>query len=382
MLSKGFGVTWRFWFCALVLAALPALARADDPILAHYRTYQQALEARDGPRVLSAAEAAFAASKARDGDGGQTAILAYNLAEVRLRFGQAMSAVEPAREALRMSTARADTGLNPIGARLILGRALTLANDASGPAALKAALDEAVANKNVEAHFVFPAAVLRGKTAYDMKRWRDASEAWALAVATANGAERDPDIARASALSWEAGSLVMADRVAEGYERIVRSVALFRPFMIETSGPEATDLEKAYGAVLAWSAAVRARLITDGESAQARAIMDRETRAERPGLAGKAPLCPIVLQQTPRIRYPTRAQNDVNIGGVAVRFGVAPDGQLRNVRVLASVAGADAQFEKAILEAMPRWRAEKSPNAPNGCRIESDSHFQTFSFAF
>lgn len=72
------------WMLAIVLAvAGPVAAQAPNPVLTHFRAYRAALESNDLPTAEREAAAALAASEARDGDGGRTAVLALNLASIR-----------------------------------------------------------------------------------------------------------------------------------------------------------------------------------------------------------------------------------------------------------------------------------------------------------
>jgi hypothetical protein len=77
-------------FVAAAFAALLTVASATaqtNPVLQHYRAYAAALERGDLATATTEAQAALAASEARDGDGGRTAVLSLNLATVQLWAG-------------------------------------------------------------------------------------------------------------------------------------------------------------------------------------------------------------------------------------------------------------------------------------------------------
>lgn len=67
--------------CALVcILVSPAFAQPADLVATNYALYRAAIERGDSEAAQTAAAAALAESQRRDGEGGNTAILAYNLA--------------------------------------------------------------------------------------------------------------------------------------------------------------------------------------------------------------------------------------------------------------------------------------------------------------
>ena len=139
---------------AVLAAGLAATASAQtgdapNPVIAHYRAYRAALERNDMAAAEVAAEAALAASEARDGDGGRTAVLAMNLAQARLDRGRTREALAPAQRAHGLALSRgAQSGVDPLLASLILGRA-ELAGDDGNEARLVAALEQAKGRSDV-----------------------------------------------------------------------------------------------------------------------------------------------------------------------------------------------------------------------------------------
>src|SRR5690606_22172944 len=112
------------------------------PVIVNFREYRAALERNDLPAAEKAAAAALAASEASNGR--RTAVLAFNLATVRLELGGDYDALDPARTAHRLATADDDSGLDGRVATLTLGRAELAANEKrDGSRRLIAAIPEA-----------------------------------------------------------------------------------------------------------------------------------------------------------------------------------------------------------------------------------------------
>ena len=84
--------------------------RPSTPIVAHFREYRAALERNDLPAAETAAAAALAASEAAHGS--RTAVLALNLANVRLELGGEYDALTPARTAHALATRFRGSGVD------------------------------------------------------------------------------------------------------------------------------------------------------------------------------------------------------------------------------------------------------------------------------
>ncbi|MBC7770712.1 MAG: hypothetical protein H7124_18160, partial [Phycisphaerales bacterium] len=110
------------WVIAGLAFCAAAAAQTPNPVLEHYRAYGDALGRGDLIAAEAAAERAFSASQQRDGEGGRTAVLALNLATVRMLRQNHSGARAPAELALRLS-AIAESGVDQLAAALVLGRA-------------------------------------------------------------------------------------------------------------------------------------------------------------------------------------------------------------------------------------------------------------------
>ena len=176
---------------AVALAPQPAFAQQNS-VIEHYRAYNAALERGDVSTAAREAQAALDASQARDGDGGRTAVLALNLATVRLLAGEHDQARMAAQRALDLAHVGAG-GVNAALAELIIARAnLSMA---TGPEAVAAArqLDAllwAPAAEGLPDSDVYLAGEQLGDWAFANRDWVLAQRGWSAAGARAAGAAR------------------------------------------------------------------------------------------------------------------------------------------------------------------------------------------------
>lgn len=196
-----------------VLLSAPAAAQTEiDPVVRNYRAYDAALGRGDLAAAETAAAAALAASQARDGDGGSTARLAANLAQVRLDLGRGADALAPAQRALAIVDARgAQSGVDSIYARLLVGRAELATQGLAGEARLRAVLDEARSG-NQQRIEAYDAAIALGEWALNQGRPDVARDAFQIAADLSGGQSEGEILGRAQAHLGVGISLAMLDR--------------------------------------------------------------------------------------------------------------------------------------------------------------------------
>ncbi len=202
---------FQYVLLAACLIASPTAARTPSPIMVHYRAYAAALERGDLAVAETEAEAALAASEARDGDGGRTAVLALNLAQVRLDLGRPGDALAPAQRAFTLSEERgAAADIDPLMARLFLGRAELSRRGAAGRERLEPALAEAAGVAQLWGHGYEAAAALAHWTMRE-NHLPVARAAWSSAIAFSQGDEPASVAARATALVGRGAVLTLMD---------------------------------------------------------------------------------------------------------------------------------------------------------------------------
>lgn len=194
---------------AATAASGPAQAQqSNDPVMENYAAYRAALARGDRPAAEQAAEAALAASETRDGDGGRTAVLAYNLAVARLDAGKAAEAHDPAARAFALSESHGSAaGLDPLLTRLVLGQSeLTTAPEA-GRDRLLAALAHANSTPAIDER-AYPAAAALGGWAFGAGQFDVAQTAWSAAAAHSPGTTPVAVLLRERAHTGEAVALI------------------------------------------------------------------------------------------------------------------------------------------------------------------------------
>lgn len=356
----------------LSLVASAAAQAPPNPVMEHFRAYRAALAQGDFTAADTAAAAALAASEARDGDGGRTAILALNLASLRLERGDRAGALQPAQRAHGLATSRGDANVDPVLTRLTLARA-DLSRSGASKDELHAALAGAATNEAF-AGDVYLAAIDLGRQELTDRRYARAAAAWAIASAHADAAPSAPIIARANALTLEAVSLI--------YQGNTRNISIARepeinaharlheamrvsmpPPGADADTPANLDLVRAYATAYAWHSALNARLSSiDVPWAD-------ENRADMT-IANTGNSCSFRIDPDPMPRYPMGAELSSQVGAVVVLFHTDANGAVTRRELLAT-APANADFDDAVRRAFQQWQVVRRPESPPNCSMET-----------
>jgi hypothetical protein len=376
----------RSFFIALtaltfVVAGKAPIASAQsqppvDPVLSAYRDYRAAEQREDLPAAEAAAARALAASEARDGDGGSTAILAMNLAIVRMDMGHKADALRPAQRALELAHAGAK-GVDELAARLTVGE-IELTVDPSGDEThLRAALHDADARTDLDT-FAYPAAVALAQAETRQSHWTNAMTAWQAAQLHIHGAPGDPNEALGNVLVGEAVALVGAHKDTAAADLLYRATEL-----LATLAPESTDenhitaAEFEYAEAVAWGSVVRARQISEAEgTAPRRGAPLAPAVSQRSGLPA---LCPGSLRPTPLPSFPAGALAQYSVGAGVLRIETNDNGDITKTTLLAAVGGDD--FRAALLDPHVHWSFNPDKAAPPGCRLASVDRLVVVNFA-
>lgn len=352
---------------ALVLLAVPAAAQTPNPIMQHYRAYAAALGAGDLATAEREADAALAASVARDGDGGRTAVLALNLASVRLERGRAAEALAPAQRASTIAQANPSSGVDPVAASLAVARAELMGDVSAGTERANTAIAAAEQRGEfkIEAH---ETAMALGARHMRQQRFDDAEAAYRTAVRLAAGEEEAMKMARANALVGQGMALMLLESpgrsTADTGSTLLRrpngrpdaafasAIELVQPLALQGApGGAITRAQAVYANALAWEALQRARLQSLGwriPDTGPRALMIDASPAD--GL----PPCAFGVRTEPGPIYPQELLRDQYGGtGAVVRILTNEAGEIVQARTLA-VAGGVALTD-AINSVAPRW---------------------------
>lgn len=368
--------------CA-AFVALTAAAHADtDPVAEHYRAYQAAFDRGDVATEVHEAQAALAASEARDHDGGQTAALALNLAMAELDNNNPQGAYAPAQRAFQLSQAHAIAGIDPLLVRLTLGEAEMAGQPASGRDRLLAALGEAQERHDLDVP-ASAAAIALGNWALAQQDYVTARTAWHAAAVHADGAVGDPVLARGKALVTEATAVLSGEQAARlqhpGQEPedvrpiLDQALHVLAPLVQEERADgQLNDGRAMYGQALAWRSF-------------AEIIRDKTVEAEANGApshivhsiqsdslnAPTTDYCPIRWTSIEN-DYPAQARQNRWMGVVTMLVTVNAQGEIANRQVVSTVP--NRYFAETAARMTASMHALRDNGAAPGCRMARDTY--------
>lgn len=353
-----------YTLAAIVLATAGATAEEpSDPVKAAYHDYVVAQDKHDLPAAEAAAAKALAASEARDGAGGSTAVLAFNLAMVRLDLKHHADAVGPARRAADLAKAGAK-GVEPLRAELILAEAELTTDPKADEHRAEKALEAAKGDANVD-DFAYPAAIALAKAAGARKNWSAAAQAWLSAAAHAHGAHSDDNLVRGRALTQAAIIETNRHELSKAKTLMAEALPLLSPY-----APEAKEFDRVtvgdffLADAVALEAAVAA-LEPSGDFR--RELRGRYSRATAPGLAR---VCSGRMAPRPYPAYPERPLRESEIGAVVMRFRIGPSGEVLAGKALSTVINDD--FRKAVEDPKVHWVWTPDTQRDPGCRVATE----------
>jgi len=379
--SAASSTTWPLLIAVSVASAQPTTAPAD-PVVAHFREYRAALARDDLPAAEAAAAAALAASEAARGQ--RTAVLALNLAALRLELGLPYDALTPARTAHALATG-ADSGIDPRAAALTLGRAEIAAGDAAGSARLLEAFTASESDAALE-NDVYNGAVELGTWSLEAKEYDVARRAWASAARLARTAH-DPAFACARALTAEGAAIFLADndRTAlppAGQNRaltaadakaasdafVVAQRLLLPAAFAENPSARPTAGQFAYAEAMAWQSALLAKIEIDGEELPAAPVLGNDI----PPFDNNGACKMNVRRDGAEISYPPEALSRYGVGAVVLHMGLDASGAVTGRTIAAAIPpGVLADAVEAVAN---EWRVERDPSSPAGCRVPSSAY--------
>ena len=321
---------------ALWIAAAPLVGLAQpaaDPVIASFREYRAALERNDLPAAETAAAAALAASEAVRGS--RTAVLALNLANVRLELGDDYDALTPARIAHELATAAADAGVDARLAALTLGRAEVAADERGGSRRLVDAIAAAEADATLAGE-VYTAAVALGRWAFESQEYATAQDAWATA-GKHSATTADPTFARAYALIGEGTAIFLRNAYPQELRTGTRMAKISTPDAQAASdafttaqglllpaayaetppGARLTAGQVAFAQAMAWQGALFARI----ESLDEALPVSLPTLTSGYDRSGECTMRG--FNAGPEIEYPTEALFRYGVGAVVAHFDCA-----------------------------------------------------------
>lgn len=371
-------------FVAVALAALFTVTGATaqtNPVVQHYRAYTAALERGDLATATTEAEAALAASEARDGDGGRTAVLSLNLATVHLWSGRPEQARPAAQRALDLARAGAQ-GVDPAMAELVLARStLAIDNSADAAAQLSAVLTSPGAAA-LPAADLYSAAEHLGIWAIVHEDFDLAQSAWALAGAHPDGSAFGETYGLARARTSEGIAIIVGELNRRGrrpidedeghaaHALLSEGVRLLLPLsQVESPGLELTLAQQTYSEARVWLFALEAKMDADGQHVPETPV---EAQGDADGLREIGPVdlsrprCLMRVRAVRRPEYPVYSQ----VAAVMVFFRVNAAGEIVSHQIAARAGSPE--FAEAIERVVGRWRVERMEGSAPNCRMEAN----------
>ena len=373
---------WALLLAASTASAQPGAAPVD-PVVANFREYRAALERNDLPAAERAAAAALMASQAAQGP--RTAVLALNLAHLRLELGGDYDALSPARTAHALATASTDAGVDPVAAALALGRAEVAAGDAAGAARLHGALAAAEANSALQID-AYNAAVTLGTAAIDAKDYDSARRAWATAARLAQATD-DPPFSRARALTGEGAAIFLAAADRGAAPSADQAAVLARADAQAASDAFATAQRLLMPAAFA---AMQGSTLSAGQRAFAQAMVWQSALLAKiqsangalpaaPTFGGDMPpfddnaLCRMrTIRNGAQVEYPPEALERFGVGAVVVHLALDTNGAITQRTIAAAIP--PGVLADSVEKVADEWRIEKDPSSVAGCRIPSSAY--------
>jgi hypothetical protein len=345
--------------------------------VAHFREFRAALDRKDLPAAEAAATAALQASEATQGR--RTAVLALNLATLRLTTGDPARALEPATRAYELATSSSESGVDPLHASLILGRAELAAGERSGAERLRQAIaaGEAAGVLPVEGH---DAAVALGQWALGREDAELAQAAWSAAGRLAEHSGTEPNFNKGRARLFE-GAAIFMDGVDAQQGRGVASLAahaafhafgdavhLFEPYAFPEQPSETlTAAQRYYAEALGWLMALNAKIKSQNQRWETSLDLDALLSAD-----AEKKYCRLGMLAEPRPRYPRELLNKGGVGAVVLH--VSLDGEGRIVKRQIAAVVPQGRLHDAVEAVYQQWRFQRSPTSAPDCRVRSSNY--------
>lgn len=390
---------------AATMAIVPLLASyavgaqqpaAPSPVMQHYRAYRAALDQGNLQTAEAEAASALAASIEQNGDGGRTAVLAVNLAGVRLALKENAAAVEPARRALAIAEARgAASGVDVHVARLILRRAELPDGGAAALDRLQQAVTEAQGVTGIEGE-AYPAAVELAVAAYANGRYQVSRDAWVASGKLADGCPVNSDYARAKAKLGEAAAAIMQHakdaakpqigsrlRPAQEFAQIDAMLAeamdiIHDQAMESEAGGELTLAQSVFGQAQAWKKILHAKLYSEGRALPTVA-QPQKLSVELGAPDNSRAVCRTQTVVEPPPVFPHKQRVVDGVGAVALKLLVDEAGKVTRVQVAGSVGGQ--AFTDSVVAAARQWHVKKLDGSPADCSMAKE-FFMTVEFRY
>lgn len=345
---------------AFLCLILPASASAS-PLMDAYKDYQDAMEKGDWPVADAAGETAWKFAEDANNE-KYIAILAYNLAELRLQHEPEKDALTPAKRAAGLADKTEGALPSEKTGLLVAVLERMKAPTAQNTDTLSAALT-AFSNTNVPPDVAsFVAYEQMQAYALDKERWENALEAGKQAISIYQSAQlNNPDLLTDIYLSNGIALVKMAQWQSSNRQLYTGQALQYFDTVVKQLAPmDFKNIPQTYLIEEAW------RAFAD--------IMHKKPKGKVPmpefrkNAISRPDSCPEFEFNRKPPRYPARAAERGLSGGVSVVYDLDENGTTTNIRIGASTTGK--AFDRTVRKWVQTTRARniKGQDVPLACR--------------
>jgi TonB family protein len=342
-------------------------AKAASPMITAYKAYLAALGKGDLLSADAQGEIAWReAEKAKNIK--YAAVLAYNLAELRMRYLPGMDAVTPAKRAYELAKSTPDSALNVTDAH-ILSALTTMIKKPTKPTtrALSKSLQQLKDGQYEPNYPIFRAHYELMRAADARGELKTAMQESKAAQATYVSANMDDPVALASVKILYASELLTYTHFKKMEEASTEFQAA-----LDLLGPQPFN-KPSYLAqnIRVWEMVANAVHKQNGEP-------DKKLSLNVPDMIGRPENCPKVQwikRDAPK--YPHVEAVRGYFGAALLHYSLDENGQLHDITVSAEVP--QRQFGRLAAQTMKTWRAKPLKGVPVACLVHREVPF-TFIF--
>lgn len=344
-----------FLLVVSVLFAASGAAQAASPMITAYKAYLAALDRGDVIAADREGEKAWQEAE-KTNNTKYSAILAYNLAELRVRYLPAKDAVAPAKRALALSKATTDAALAPEEAQILSA----LTKLVTRPSRKTARAMRRALNVVQPGQYNYP--IFRAH--YELMREADSRREMKTVIQEAKTSQeiyKTLDMGEPETLASIKVFNASAILVYSNYNEMQAAQKEFQAGL-NTLGPQRYDrINPLVLNIEIWSTI--ANVVNEHKKGEKQTSMTLDF----PKIVGRPEACPKVewinqaIPNFPRLKIPRGF-----VGASVIQYSLGEDGIPYDVKIAAQLPVS--QFGQIVAMAVTKWRAKPLTGVPTACR--------------
>lgn len=349
---------------ALVCVLFAGGAQAASPMIQAYKAYLAALDQGDVVTADQEGEKAWKAAEEANNK-KYSAILAYNLAELRLRYLPHTDVKTPAKRSYELTKQADNPGLAVQSAQLIMALSAFMDKpNKNTRRSLKWAIKAFDAAQLEPSYPMFRSHFELMKEASYNQDWRTTRDEAKAALGAYQDLQMNEPTALASVKLFDASAVLIQSDFKEIREAEEDLQAIF-----DALGPQRYDRpNKLFLAAWAWGQAAKAMQYSRHTSKGR--ILDTSLPPE----TGRPETCqPINWIKKEKPKYPPKMLKKGYVGAAIVQYSLGQDGVPKEVNLVAEVPMT--KFGNYAADAVREWRATPMPGVPSACRDYIKANF-------